>query len=1172
MTTNQESDIFDVTGRPKQYVGGQKYLQKIEQAVFPSLGDRRCHVVLIKGGGGMGKTRLLEEAMRRLRHSQMVKIYGHPQGEEDWLSRHPGRIIVSNLFDFIDIRLHDSRIFRETLGDRLNWDDPEVTFGGFEAAKLRARRYRQAGLGYSLLEEADKESEKAFWEDYKQIHATRRIVIPLDTAEQLAVLTSNWLVEHDLLTTENRQDTTEQWLVENINAGHFQNSTILLAGRGEEGAAFFRRFESSIDKDLVVLHHVEAEPLDKQEIAEYFRALAQDWEASEKTNKKLVIHTLKQLLGDDDKLTVFQMYTTGQPVRLAIYTDLLIEGNTVPVPLNDTSQKAKLRIAQYGLDAIRGEIEHEFVRLLFRRPALRAQILQLLVRATRGLTARQIHYILYSQPHDDPSVWDMAIAQNETKRKELREVEEELQRMTELAIFKYKERVGSLPVHEDPLIEQLPREARYGLQDEIYRIYHRCVLGDRDTEVSERKSLYETILHWVEPRLDKMEWERRKFTQTQLEDIEVKPAEDVLNSRLPDMTLYQEQARDNVLRQLESLRLEALHYKLLLAPYRNFSYYLDLDLQDNKAGNSGLDSKVFSAEVARTFYEDFVMAFVEIDGQDYETFDTTLDSLRRFFEQYQVAHWIMLLGAQQRYVEAVELAERVEAEIERMRVMDVNSYKSWTRPWIEYERLCWLYRAKIMAGNFDTKQLKPFTEKLEAIAHRRYQEEALPDFKGDPRQVRIVFVLAQLYNLRGFAKTQQGYFETAVKHYARAEQYLRSQRGLFLDEMANILNNKSRALAEMGQKRSMRICEDGLQIRVEKAILDPIALSYNTFGLIYNLLYRPEEALRNCAQAYAIAREVGNKRTLALVQIELATALRRSLRTYPVGRAGKRIDDTFRQADTSLGRAFEHLSHNGQANVQLLRTLIEWGCLYRDWHKLTPSIYQDMRQNFYRRAIGYLQQAINMGKELEDIRLKLDARINLAWTHYRAGLIVETNRELKEAERVIREQFPKAFFQKGEKPPHASDDENLPHYIFKHLAKIEDLRGRIAFDQCAQLMAQIVQEPSKEKAITLIEQRNQFLREGAHAYAFASTYAEVFSTSSSELTRVYDSLYDYLKHLNSVEMRLYYEYDKQVRSDYRLMEIRLRDEGDTETFLLDSFGNYYDDPTFGLERVYKGDS
>jgi hypothetical protein len=1167
------NNIFDVTGRPKQYVSGQKHLKKIEEAIFPSLGDRRCHIVLIKGSGGMGKTRLLEEAMRRLRHAEMIKTYGAPTAQDDWLSKHPGRVIISNLFDFIDIRLHDSRIFKETLGDRLNWDDPEVTFGGFEAAKLRARRYRQSGLGYNLLEEADKESEKAFWEDYKQLHATRRIVIPLDTVEQLAVLTSNWLVEHDLLTPENRRDTTEQWLVENINAGNFQNSTLLMAGRELEGEAFFKRFQQSLDEKMVVLHYVETTPLTVVEIADYFRALTKDWESSTKANKQLVVTTLQQILADADKLTVFSMYTSGQPVRLAIYTDLLIEGNTVPAPLNDTPQKAEKRIEAYGLTQVREEIEQEFVRLLFRRPGLRAQILQLLVRATRGLTARQVHYILHSSPHDDPTAWDLEIERSEVKRKELQDVEEELGRMTELAIFKYKERVGSLAAHQDPMQSQPPKEARYGLQDEIYRIYHRCVIGDITTEASERRALYEAILRWVEPRLHKMETERQKFTQKQLAEIDIKSPEEILNTRLPDMSLYEEQARDNVLRQLESLRLEYLHYKIILKPYKHFSLYLDLDFQDKKAGNSGVDSTLFSTEVSRTLYEDFVMAFVEIDVPDYEKFDTPLASLRRFFEQYQVARWIMILGAQQRYREAIELAERVEAEIGRMREQDSNQYLSWTRPWIQYERLCWLYRAKIMAGDFDTSQLEPLVLKLEDIAQHPYKDEELPNFTGDPRQVRMVFVLAQLYNLRGFAKTQRGLFATGVKHYTKAEQYLRSQRGLFMDEVANILNNKSRALAEMGQKRSIRICEDGLQIRVSKAILDPIALSYNVSGLGYNLLYRSEEALRSCAQAYAIAREVGNKRTLALVHIELATALRRTLRNYPVGRSNKRVEEVFRQADTALGRAYEHLSTNGKANIHLLRTLIEWGCLYRDWHKMTPEMYPDMRQNFYRRAVNYLQQAINMGKELDDIRLKLDARINLAWTHYRANFMSDAEKELASTEEVIKKNFPHAFFQVGVQPPQANDANGLPHYVFKHLAKIEDLRGRIAFDNYYNLTAKLEAPPMKSiRDEALLAQSYSYLQEAARAYAFASTYAEVFSNSSAELTRVYDSLYKYMKHFNSVEMRLYYEFDHDIRRNYRLKEIQLRDEGDTETFLLDSFGNYYDDPTFGLLEIVHGEN
>ncbi len=67
--------------------------------------------------------------------------------------------------------------------------------------------------------------------------------------------------------------------------------------------------------------------------------------------------------------------------------------------------------------------------------------------------------------------------------------------------------------------------------------------------------------------------------------------------------------------------------------------------------------------------------------------------------------------------------------------------------------------------------------------------------------------------------------------------------------------------------------------------------------------------------------------------------------------------------------------------MRLIEVQIELGCLLRD------RIREEVRKNqtnkrYYNDALDYLIKASRRAKELDLVRLELDAKINIAWTHY----------------------------------------------------------------------------------------------------------------------------------------------------------------------------------------------
>lgn len=1138
------------TERPRHLVSRKDEMAKIRHAIAAP--GEECRLILLEGSGGLGKTRILEEILRRLGHKATHEIYGPPRAEDDWAIL--GRIIAfSNLFDFADIRLHATSHFMSELGNPNNWSE-KLKFGRYALERDRWKRLVNFGAAFSLVESAEKLAEEAFWQDYAQAAASQRLVILLDTTEQLAINSSEWLIERRLLEPRDLIFSTQQWLIDQIRAGKFANTTLIIAGRHEEGAPFFDALKQMMaDINLSPLA-IYLPPFDETETREYFFALQEDIQSGEKTETSERLQPiLEDLLRDEERLRVFWLYTGGQPVRLALYVDLLIEGQTIPPALLDSFAEAQVRTGSNGhvetddLKAARREIEREFVDMLFRSGgSLRAQILQLLVRTPRGLTAAQIHYVLDSSPETSPSEW-----QENTER--IKEIEAVLEDIYRLAIVKQK------------------AGGRIGLQDEVYRIYAERMSDEetaRQDEKKARRLLYKQLSDWANHQIRQQEKKREAYIREDLKRIRLERFSNVLSTRLPQPSPVERVRRHQVADALLDSRLEYLHYLLILDPetHLNSTYY---EFTYGRASNyDETATTLLQSEMLRVIYDKQTIKFIDLHERPamQERQEKPWEVLQRTAQIDDATRWIIRLYLRKQYQDAIKLANAIEVEAAKLgRKEDRHA---WSHTLSHADRICWRDIAQIYSGKGIATAIanqEEIVSKLEKLLQADtstfvFSEER--GFVGHPAESRLRYLIAVIYANLGFAYVNQGDYRQAVAAYTASYKAMRELPPASFTLKAMVRNNLSRALVEMGKKRSLRICQDGLDLRISEGALIPIALSYNTKALIYNDLRQPQEALDASMRALVIAKYVDDPRTVGLALLQVGEALRR-IAENPVLLSQESAEEVYAEGERALKQAYEIFtdpySPISSEKVRRIEAAIELGSLYRDWvanssMEQTPADILEQRQQ---EALFYLEEAIELANDLKLPHLELDAQVNVAWTYYYTGHTDEALQTLKEAEASIPQS---AQLLAGAKPPLRRAQ---PNHFFKQLSKMANLRGRIAGQRFRTGVKEIARQnprlprQKRQDLVRLDPVLDAYLKMAADAYVQATAYTQLYAPSSIQLTIVYDDLYDFLKKMNDTEMNSFYDYEQEARQRYRIAEMDIENFGDVEEFLRDCFGDYY---------------
>lgn len=1166
--------LLAATDRPKSLVNRVDQMAQILNAIKTE--DNVCRVVLITGYGGLGKTRILEEVLRRVGHPSMQELYGALLPQDDW-SHLQDDVVVSAVVDFTDTKLHSRQYFLDQLGNTDHWNQ-RISFNEFEVARDRYQRLADVGAAHTLLAPAARQAEVALLSDLALASQDRRLVIPLDTTEHLAVNSSRWLLDRKLIAPRDLAFTTQQFILEQIEQGGFNGITFLIAGRNEEGEPFFTALDDAIKLAGSTCERIEAvlEPFDLIETKEYFQKIRYDWETTapdkeviddEETAEEITA-MLDELLTNEERLKVLWLYTGGQPVRLSLYMDILLEGRSLPGPLQDSYSQAEARIQRDGRKHVRKLIEKEFIDLLFGAAGgLRTLILQALVRAIRGLTAEQIHFIIDSAPYTQAAAW----IPNSDRVDEIRL---ELSKMRSLSIIRAK------------------ADGRIGLQDEIYRIYAERMMSEEALLLDEKRArhlLYRKMQSWAEQQASKPRSDLQDYVREDMAGIRVEQASKILNTQMTMPSSWDLQERDKLRSKLWDMDLEHLHYALLSDPTRNFNevYTTSTAAMIKDYNEAALNRQ--QAEMWSVVFNKFLRPFLDIPVRRavQERGEEGIDVLERAVEQDAAVQAIVRLYLQKRYPEAMELSDRIDAEVAKLKADSINEFHSWNHTIAKADRGCWREFARIYSGKGVLKSigaLETMADDLVKLSEADvnkivFLERGLAGekgFQGHPALPRLLFLIANIYNNLGYAHVSSGDYRKAVKAYANSLKFWRKQKLNVTGALeATTRNNLSRALIEMGKRRSLRICRDGLALRIEEGDLLPIALSYNTLALIYNDLEQPQEALDNSARALAIANFVGDPRVVGLALLQVGEALRRVAAATNEARDANVTEELFREASRALEQAYE-IFYGSEAkgeSVRLIEAALELGSLYRDWvasARDTAPVPEAILRKRRANALRHLEYAADAAQKRNLTHLQLDAIVNTAWTHYYVGNLREALIALEKGVALV----PVNVQLEQNVPP--PDPSQHPAFWYKQLSKIHALRGEVnlnLFRAKVEDFAKSLQNLSrdeKQRRVHMNAELQALLRKAAIDYTLALAYAQMFAPNSVPLTTAYDSLYGYLKGLNEMEMYDFYRHENQARSDYRVSEIHLENFGDLQKFLEDCFGDHSLEPLASLSVQENG--
>ena len=905
---------FQAIRRPEIFVGREELLDKIYDALTKhQQHETQTLVIAIRGRGGYGKTRLLEEVLIRLGRDDILPRLGLTPQEAPLLGAwKPGfkvRYVPSDILDFalpeLSVRSTLLRALRESLRAPGRVDFNHMDYWGLKEQRALAEQ-----RSFAELQRLQQGIERAFRKDLQEnVRSHTRPVWAWDTVERLATALNSpiWRELADalgrpLLDWEEADFITGPWLLDRLQKGLFNGAVLLLAGRPEEGEAFWNALEETARASKAVrLVSIDMPTLNEEEVRQFFVSVHEVLTKQQPESEGPLAQQLQERTTLFRELTQNARYvrtltslTEGKPVLLSIFADVLMTAPVLPIPFADLVRRLEdLGHDETLLGQYRARIEGEFVASALRRgekdASLEGQMLLALARSPRGLDREQFQFLLTkTEPQEDLALKDIA---------------ETMKALLRLTIVKQRPCPPGMHLVSDIAENFSQCRSRITLQDEVLRIFAEYMSEPRDTlmyeeEKRRRQEQYELLLQWSEKHLEALKAQRLKLFREQLRSLNFDSPLQVLQSRWEVRSDLEERIAW-VQRRIRFWELEHLHYHMLLEPTRAWNAeYLDL-AETHWYNNNLAGDIVLQAEILALIQQHKPLLHFSDMPEDDSQSPQDLKRLCQAIRTEGVTRWIKRLIAGKRVQLAVDLAERVEEAIRGLSPKKQDK-EGWMHPLNWGERRIWHTYGRILLGEEpslgDLEEILKFLEELlrapwcrDDEPHKRTKiparlkkidpnGELLPEgtagLSDHPAGERVRRILAVGYNFLGYGYVVRGEFAKGRAFYKRSLQHM--QHIQFPAQEAATRNNIGRALAEMGRVESgLQMVYQALALREQMASWIPYAYSLNTAALINNDNGRVMRGLGHSARAAAIFRRLGDYRGLGMALIEVALAARR---------------------------------------------------------------------------------------------------------------------------------------------------------------------------------------------------------------------------------------------------------------------------------------------------------
>lgn len=402
-----------------------------------------------------------------------------------------------------------------------------------------------------------------------------------------------------------------------------------------------------------------------------------------------------------------------------------------------------------------------------------------------------------------------------------------------------------------------------------------------------------------------------------------------------------------------------------------------------------------------------ILIYLRNDYQHITQKDTDLEAL---FIQDSAARWIKRLISQNDYQTAVKRAETFLALTD---LMETSSLPDITKASREKLKAYMTSAPTIIQASLFTyygEALTYLTEKTEkdiqAILHKAVSLlENLSLRQSDPASWFRGRLLGRTYDRLGYLARSNGHYQKAAEYYRKALPFYKEAE--ITDEFAFTQNNLAFVLALLGDMSGAKdAIEDALAKRLELGQRYPIALSYNTRGLI-RALDNPGrmDGQRDCELAWSIFREINAPRGIGLACNALGFILRKRGGGWASNQcAPEQALQWYVEAEKYFEQAKE-IFKDGEP-LRLWEALNELGCLNRDWARLLKSLHdEEGARKRFAQALDYQEQALKLAQEKKMLFQQVDTLDDLAELYLDWGEFEQARKNLESCRALIPPEF-----------------------------------------------------------------------------------------------------------------------------------------------------------------------